>query len=180
MNWSRLLWAAVPTFVSLLLLNDAPARPPAVPGLPRPPSAPPVDGLRAAVVRAALGETGRINAQKYWDSAAPGVAVKEGTDWCGAFVLWALHEAGLARGIFWNFGTGFELKNLPQTNDPKPGDIAYFDKLQHRAIVERVDGDQISLINGNGESGAVSRSTISRSEARAFFSIADQIQKAEA
>jgi hypothetical protein len=74
-------------------------------------------------------------------------------DWCGAFVLYGLHQAGLARDVRWIPGIGFASpEDLPITNHPEPGDLLYIDRLQHHAmvvsynpetgIVVSVDGNQ--------------------------------------
>jgi hypothetical protein len=120
---------------------------------------------------------------KYWASALPNTPGLEHLDWCGAFALWALHNAGLALDWTWQLGLGFLLtKNhhLPTTPNPQPGDIAYFDHNQHEAVVAQVDGDTITLINGNGTAGAVSQSQIQKSQATAFFSIAPLLSQAVA
>jgi hypothetical protein len=51
-------------------------------------------------------------------------------------------------------------RKLPVTHDPKPGDLAYFDKpFQHHALVQSVDADGVHLIQGNyGTPGHVAES----------------------
>lgn len=127
------------------------------------------DGKRQAVVDAAMAEVGQANLEKYFADAAPQYAGSH-PNWCGIFGLWALHQADLAKGIMWRTGEGF-LFRLKQTSEPKPGDFAYFDKNQHHAIVRRVRGDEVDLINGNGSGGVVSLSTAPVSKARAYYSI---------
>lgn len=146
--------------------------PSTTPPPPAEPAAPPRDP-RALVVRAATAEVGSSDAAKYWADAMPGVNAK-GLDWCGAFCLWALHQAGLALDRHWVIGKGFILVGphpLPTTKDPKPGDIAYFNKNQHQAIVSSVSPTAVTLINGNGTGGKVSPSTVLKSAVTAFFSI---------
>ncbi len=60
---------------------------------------------------------------------------------------------------------------LPITSNPQPGDIAYFTNNQHEAIVEKVNGNTVKLINGNGQGGKVSLSSVDRSKVAAFYSI---------
>lgn len=73
-------------------------------------------------------------------------------EWCGAFALWCLHQAGIGLELHWEFGPphyGF-LWNLPITHEPKPGDIAYLDKpWQHHAIVVEVVDGVVHTIDGN-------------------------------
>jgi len=124
---------------------------------------------RAAVVAAAMAEVGEANLSKYFGDAAPAM-MGSGANWCGIFALWALHQAGLAKGIQWVVSRGF-LFRLRQTTSPQPGDIAYFDKAQHHALVRAVRADEVDLINGNGTGGVVTLSTAPKSKARAYFSI---------
>jgi hypothetical protein len=141
---------------------------------PSQPPPPPGPSERQRVVFAALAEVGNGDPAKYWADVLPGVDPR-GLDWCGAFALWALHQAGLALDRRWVLGRGFILVGpnpLPQTTNPKPGDIAYFTKNQHEAIVEFVSPGAVQLINGNGQGGRVSVSTVPRSSVTAFFSIA--------
>jgi hypothetical protein len=132
---------------------------------------------RAAVVAAAVSQLGNTDPTAYWQNVlATHPAGGIHADWCGAFALWCLHQAGLALDWNWEIGSGFLLSNvhrsLPTTTDPKPGDVAYFDHNEHEAIVELVTPSGVQIINGNGENGAVSRSTALRSSVTAFFSIA--------
>lgn len=136
------------------------------------PSAGPPLTLREQVRAFALGQVGLGDAQLYWDDVLPGVNVGK-ADWCGAFALWCLHQAGLATDRHWAIGSGFLLTHpaLPQTASPKVGDIAYFAHNEHHAVVVGVTPSTVSLVNGNGQAGLVSTSTIHPSQATAFFSI---------
>lgn len=125
--------------------------------------------LRNAVVDAAFKEVGNSSSTKYWKDVLPSTN-QYPTSWCGAFALWALHQAGLAKSINWIIGIGF-LYKLPQTKSPKVGDIAYFTVNQHQAIIASLNDDMVTLINGNGEAGKVSVSTIGKSRVTAFYSI---------
>jgi surface antigen len=110
------------------------------------------DSLRQKVANAAAGEMDNDNPTKYWvDTLGVGMHPK---DWCGAFALWALHQAGLALNKKWVPSLGFLLvapTPLPITKTPKVGDIAYFNKSQHHAVVSKVYQDNtVDLVNGNG------------------------------
>jgi hypothetical protein len=125
---------------------------------------------RQKVVAAAMSQVGKSDASPYWrDTLGNESAPKE---WCGAFALWALHRAKLAHDVMWAIGKGF-LYRLPQTKEPKPGDIAYKDQPnQHHAVVEYVTPTQVGVINGNGLGGKVTRSVIARNmPGVTFFSI---------
>jgi len=138
-------------------------------------------GKRMSIVRTALEEVGQSDASKY---GAP-----KGVDWCGIFDLWVYHQNGILTDVNWAFAEdinrdgktdfGFLMvspKALPMTNSPEPGDIAYFNKNQHHALVESVRGDEIDLINGNGIGGKVTRGTVKRFQVTAFFSVAPYLK----
>lgn len=95
---------------------------------------------------------------EYWRSALPPAWTDRQVDayqykhWCGGFVLRNLHEAGLALGVYWLDGLGFcEPCHLPRVNVPQPGDVAWFVKNSHYAMVESVsaDGKRFDSIDGN-------------------------------
>jgi len=153
------------------------------------------DALRARVVKAALGEPDKApRVPIYWLSALGYRPSAEALskDWCGIFILWALHEAGLTQNVKWTVGEGFiSSEHLPITSDPKPGDIAYFTMNQHMALVRAVGSEplamrrigflsqaqgsklsaQIQLINGNGNFGYITQSTVDKNGVTAFYSI---------
>lgn len=145
---------------------------------------------RSRVATVALGEVGQRDPLKYWRDVLPGLddaqlaAYAETRDWCGGFALWCLREAGLAEDITWKDGKGFCYR-LPQTTDPKPGDIAFFKALNHHAvvvaydpasgIVETVDGNQGPLLHPDDPGSvrtAVARHRRKASSVTTFFSIA--------
>lgn len=139
--------------------------------------------LRQRVVDVAMSEVGKKNLDVYFADAAPQF-LGEHPDWCGIFALWALHQAGLLRDKSWKTGYGFLETHpaLPATSDPQPGDIAYFTKNQHQALVRRNNGNgTVDLINGNGWGGVVSLSTSKIEDIHTTYSIrkavADAIAK---
>jgi len=131
---------------------------------------------RELVVGYAAGQVGVTDPSPYYESALPGAARHSWPKhWCGIFCLWALHEAGLALDWEWDFKPaekkwGF-LWRLRPTSNPQPGDIAYFERYQHHAIVERVDAHTAWTIDGNQAGGVVARRERPRARVHAFFSI---------
>ena len=131
---------------------------------------------RQLVADIARSQFGSSDNAKYWASALPGIN-PGGLSWCGAFALWALHQAGLATTWLWQPGIGFantSTTKLPTTANPQMGDIAYFTTNQHYAVVLSVDpaARTVELANGNGTGGKVTRSVVPFSSVYAFFSIA--------
>jgi hypothetical protein len=158
--WAKVLGglAAVGTLVALLRGDSSPKLSP-----------------RQKVVQAARSQLGSNDKAKYWASSLPGQN-PAGLDWCGVFALWSLHQAGLALDWTWELGLGFLMTahhKLPIVSTPQPGDIAYFTKNQHEAVVLSVNtvNRTVELANGNGNGGVVSPSTIPWNSVTAFFSI---------
>jgi hypothetical protein len=119
-----------------------------------PPTLP--DAARERVVAIARGELGEQNPSKYYAEAAPiylGTKPNE-KSWCGVFALWCLRRAGLTDWT-WKDGVGFvfdgKTQRLPSVSLPEPGDIAYFARNQHYAIVERVENGFVHTIDGNAK-----------------------------
>lgn len=135
------------------------------------------DDFRKRVVDYARAQIGKKELDKYFRDAAPQF-IGQQPSWCGIFALHCLHQAGLALDVTWKTGVGF-LRAQDITTDPKPGDIAYYDKFQHQAIVAAVHGDTVDLINGNGAGGVVAPSSPEKSKARAYYSIARYIKTAQ-
>jgi len=177
MRRSRAWLFALPVLGGLLVLLTGKRRTDAGGVVTRPNTSTPAPALfgRAAVVAAAVSQLGNDDPQLYWDDVLPGKD-PTGMDWCGAFALWCLHQAGLALDWMWEIGEGFALsddhKSLPTTTTPRPGDMAYFEHNQHMGVVELVTPTAVQLVNGNGTGGAVTRSTALRSDVTAFYSIA--------
>jgi hypothetical protein len=142
---------------------------------------------RMGMFEKAFLEVGKTDPAPYWMSVLD--ASYKGpypTSWCGGFCLWALHENGLALDVKWTIGLGFLLVKphaLDATANPEIGDIAYFHAAQHHALVARVDGSSVILINGNGEtkqrSGIVTVSRVAFSKVAAFYSIGSFIEQAQ-
>lgn len=75
--------------------------------------------------------------------------------WCGAFALATIRAVLPSCTLEWVIGRGFALGNLPTTTEPKPGDVAIYQRNWHHALVRRVDGRNVSTIDGNqGPGGA--------------------------
>lgn len=109
--------------------------------------------------------------REYWaDVLPPGTPVHDyPKHWCGALCLFALHRAELGLDVFWRGGFAARvLRQIEKGEVPKPGDVAYFKRNQHHAIVEHVDAlaRTVDTIDGNQEPGIV------RKLARPFGSVA--------
>lgn len=138
---------------------------------------------REEIVKAAESQIGDQDPDKYWSVVAP-TLMNTGAAWCGGFSLWVLRQAGLAGDIDWTVGRGFIFKGnnghpLPTTNDPQPGDIAYFSNLQHHAIVKSYNPEtgELVTIDGNQSPGEqVKQRTRNVKEASTFFSIEPLLQ----
>lgn len=114
------------------------------------------DSRREAIVTAAASQIGPGNIPAYWASCrvspAPDPHSKSGA-WCGAFALWALHQADVATSIPWVVGLGFCAipgRALSITKSPQPGDILYQDQpFQHHGVVESFVDGVLTSIEGN-------------------------------
>lgn len=151
------------------------------------------DAFRAKVVAAAMSQVGKADLARYFADAAPQF-VGQHPEWCGIFALWALHQAGLAKGVQWKTALGFleveheggpEGRDFPRTDSPKPGDVAYYAApYQHHAVVAGVrstsDGVRVDLINGNGAGGKVSLGSKPLEAATAYYSIQKYVDLAVA
>jgi hypothetical protein len=148
-------------------------------------------GYREAVLQAAAGQLDakdhRVN--DYWRDVL-GVDWHGGVfppQWCGAFDLWCLHQAGLGLHKHWKVGLGFLLTApdcLPVIATPQPGDTSYKGTpFQHHAIVESVDAaGVVHTIDGNqGSPLYIKRSSHKLADkAFTYFSISPLIDRAEA
>lgn len=128
---------------------------------------------RDRIVAWAESHEGSQDSLRFWDEAMNGKPGPYPKDWCGAFVLAGLHHGGLALDRTWAIGKGLEstLLKLTRTNDPKPGDIAYFTAKQHVAIVLHVDGNEVTLANGNSTGNRVVVNVKPKSAVTQFYSI---------
>ena len=137
------------------------------------------DVKRAEVLDIARHELGAGRPELYWSDVLgadwKGPPPKH---WCGAFCLWALHAAGLAKDVRWNVGLGFLEVYLSRSKvrpeDAKPGDICYFTRFQHHALFAKLDEDVTVLVTIDGNQGAPNRVRQQRravSSARAIYSI---------
>lgn len=126
------------------------------------------DSFREAIVQAAAGQLGAKDHRvaDYWRDVL-GVSWHGAfpPQWCGAFALWCLHQAGVAKDAIWHIagcwpahdskGYGFLLvppHALQPTATPRPGDISYKSApFQHHAVVESFDivTGVVRTIDGN-------------------------------
>lgn len=136
----------------------------------------PVEPERIDVVHAAQVELGSTDWRRYQDDALCYHEPKK-LHWCGLFVLASMHRAGVAEDWCWKPGLGFlyRLPRIPKGALPEPADVAYFARpYQHHAMVEWVspDGTTVSLLNGNGAGGRVTRTSRPLTDATAYYSTA--------
>jgi len=137
----------------------------------------PDEKYRSKLVKIALKEPATSpRVQNYWKDVLSSSDYAQNApitkDWCGVFILWALHQAGLAKKVLWKIGEGFiSTEHLAKTDSPKVGDIAFFSHNQHQALIKAINGNQIELLNGNGTNGWISPSTVDRNSVTAFYSI---------
>jgi hypothetical protein len=139
--------------------------------------------LRARIVELAVAELKNDKPDDYWkDVSHSGRSLSR--FWCQAFWLSMLRRAGVALDVHCETGKGAEHimrkagYKFPYVMRPMPGDLAFFGKLQHHALVERVDGNIATLINGNGEGGRVTRTTKLLGRVSLFYSIDDILERA--
>lgn len=126
---------------------------------------------RARVVQIARSQLGQGDPDVYYRDAAPQFLGSRSTHWCGVFALWCLRRAALTDRT-WVTGKGFAYGYLPIVSLPEPGDIAYYERNQHYAVVERVNGDgTVTTIDGNSTGGRVARNTRRLQDAALYFSI---------
>lgn len=141
---------------------------------------------RQAVVAAALGEVGNSDRSVY-DAVSYEPGAVTNRYWCVSFALWCLHQAGLTTFRFGEanpFGAGFVyplgLEQIPPES-AAAGDIAYFEHLQHHAIVVSAPVfGTLPVVNGNGNGGAVTTSSPDLGRVSAVYSIQSLIDESGA
>lgn len=135
------------------------------------------DAVRAAVKEWKAHPSGRD------DLYIGSVGGPPGSDWCGEFVLWALQQAGLAKGIRWIQGLGFIAPlGLPLVATPSPGDVAYIPQpFQHQALVISYEPStgMVTSIDGN-QPGIEPRVRFLKNGNIEFYSVQPLIDAAEA
>jgi len=119
---------------------------PSPPPVPEPDQQPDgIDDARQMLLSIAHAELGNADPKKYWLDVQ-GVDPGKKYAWCAVFYLWCLRQSGLCD---WHWPLYFSQK-LRVTKYPQPGDLAYFDHpYQHHAMVQRVNGIDVHLIQGN-------------------------------
>ena len=95
--------------------------------------------------------------------------------WCGGYALRCLRRA-LGVDWTWKPSYGFlEVHALPKVSLPEIGDVAYFAKNQHHAIVSAIPGaGKVTLVNGNGLTApleGVTETTRPIGDATVYYSI---------
>lgn len=130
---------------------------------------------RDRIIEIASAEIGPGRRADYWLEVLgydPGVSKA----WCGAFCLWVLHQAGLAREHKWGIdGSGMVGPlHLRRTTTPSRGDILYADKpFQHHALFDYEYDGFVHSIDGNQPDV---RQKKRRKEGFAFFSISNLLE----
>lgn len=119
----------------------------------------------------------------YWHDVLRHPGGANPPQWCGAFALWCLHQAGVGTDLRWEFGPphyGFlwNLRQLEPHETPQAGDIAYLDKpFEHHAIVVTVEGETVHTIDGNqGAAAPITTHEVPLTHWTAFFSIATLLE----
>jgi len=123
--------------------------------------------------------------REYWtDVLSPGTPVHDyPKEWCGALCLFCIHRAELGLDVFWKGGFAARvLRQLEPHEMPQPGDVAYFAKYQHHALVERVDdgAQTFDSIDGNQSPGIVRHVGRPLAAAAAFYSLEPLLEAKEA
>lgn len=133
---------------------------------------------RARILDAAKAEIGNGRRADYWLSAL-GYDPGPKKAWCGAFCLWAMHEAGVGLDVTWGIdGTGLVSRaKLPSTRTPQRGDIVYIHKpFQHHALFDYEHDGWVWTVDGNQP--GVSEKRRRKADITAFYSIQPLIDRA--
>lgn len=123
--------------------------------------------------------------REYWaDVLPPGTPVHDyPKEWCGALCLFALHRAELGLDVFWKGGFLARTCRLLEPHEtPEPGDMAFFERYQHHAIVEAVDVERRTFdsIDGNQGPGILRHPARAFAAVKGFYSIDRLIEAKEA
>lgn len=146
-----------------------------------------LDGINAlgSGTRAARPVANPARVREYWaDALPPGTRQADyPPEWCGALCLFCIHRAELGLDVFWR--RGFAAAHLRQREPhelPEPGDVAYFRRFQHHAIVEDVNAAALTFdsIDGNQAPGIVRHQGRPLASVAAFYSLGPLIEAKEA
>jgi hypothetical protein len=110
--------------------------------------------VRSTVVETAYQDVGNGDPTEYWETVLSEPHASRPPypkHWCGGAVLTWLQRSGLALDVKWKVGKGFLSvgDGLPRTDTPLPGDIAFFDRASHHALLVECAGPKVKLIQGN-------------------------------
>jgi len=120
-------------------------------------------GTAARLIEEAEQEIGTVEGPKDNETKYGAFTKANFQPWCGSFVMWCANEAGVKvpNTVYTPSGAeAFKKKGRWYTDDPQPGDIAYFDfpadgvdRISHVGIVSKVKKDGTCLvIEGNTSS----------------------------
>jgi len=123
--------------------------------------------------------------REYWaDVLPPGTPPRDyPKEWCGALCLFCIHRAELGLTVYWRGGFAARvLRQLGAGELPQPGDVAYFLRYQHHAIVESVDAGAgtFTSIDGNQGPGILRHAGRPLAAAAAFYSLEPLLEGKEA
>ena len=123
--------------------------------------------------------------REYWaDVLPPGTPPRDyPAHWCGGLCLFAIRRAELARDVFWKAGFAARvLRQLEPSELPQPGDVAYFTRNQHHAIVTNVNAltRTFDSVDGNQSPGILRHWNRKLSSAAAFYSLEPLLMATEA
>lgn len=114
--------------------------------------------------------------REYWaDVLPPGTPLRDyPPNWCGALCLFAIHRADLGPDVFWKAGFASRvLRQLAPHELPQAGDVAYFTRNQHHAIVTDVNAlaGTFDSVDGNQSPGILRHWSRRLSSAAGFYSL---------
>jgi hypothetical protein len=135
-----------------------------------------------SIAKAHVGEGAGDDYKKFLEGTVQTSPGNNRVHWCGIYALWVLHQVGILTDVKWIWGRSF-LGKLPETKNPKPGDLGYKDSFQHHNIIVGVEDDHVFTIDGNSIGGKVTGPNKQpKSAFRSFFSIGPYVgeQVAEA